>query len=452
MNTSTLTYSDFNNLLYKDHDKGFVGVFRKGFKGIYTRSYRKEFLGDGLKGYFDNEYNTELYSSMNTFVTPNRTIESLRYLNALYIDIDCYKLNMRKESVLFFLENDFYNTIIPEPSFIVDSGRGLYLIWLIEQVPSQALSLWKAMQYYLYNALKEFGADRAALDAARVLRVVGSYNLKSNTEVKVIEFNNIRYRLKDLKEEYLPKVEKKEKKEKKEFKGKIVRFFNIYSLYKARMNDLLKLVEIRDYDVSGRREMVLFLYRYYATLVEGEEEAERLTFELNEKFVQPISLSEIRSTNSNYIGKYNYRNETLVELLEVSKEEMEQMTSLVSKEFKYEKNNLKRREKRRNEDGLTKREAAKKEKMKIIVKGLNECKNTKEISEEYSISIRVVQKYTKELKENEELLKSLQNEIVAEKVIYVAYKEAIEPDYEIELDYKEIEQLFSEKLIAGIGS
>jgi len=438
-----MTYSDITSSLYKDNDKGFVAVFRKGFNGVYTRSYRKEFLDKGLKGYFDKDYTTELYCSMNTFVIPDRTIDSLRYLNALYIDIDCYKLNMRKESVLFFLENDFYNTIIPEPSIVVDSGRGLYLIWLIEQVPSKALSLWNAMQYYLYNALKEFGADRAALDAARVLRVIGSYNMKSNTDVKVIEFNNIRYRLKDLKEEYLPKIEKKEKKEKKEFKGKIVRFFNIYSLYKARINDLLKLAELREYDLYGRREMFLFIYRYYATLVEGEDEAERLTFELNEKLARPISLGEVRSTNSNYIGKYKYKNQTLVDIFEVSNEEMKYMSSLISKEFKYEKNNKKRKANRRNEEGLTKRESQKREKMLLILKGLDEGKNNKEISEEYSISIRVVQKYRKELKENDDLRNELQ------KLLRSADDKEIENDNsysEFDYDYNEI----IEEIAAGI--
>lgn len=408
------TYEDFNKQLYKDNDKGYVAVFRKGFKGVYTRSYRKQSLNAGLQGYFDNDYTTDLYCSMNTFVTPGRSNESLRYLNALYVDIDCYKLNMRKESVLYFLEHDYYNSLIPEPSLVVDSGRGLYLIWFIDRVPSQAVLLWRAVQKYLYTTLKEFGADAAALDPARVLRVIGSYNLKSNTTVKVLEQTDIRYSLKDIKEEYLPELVKKEPKPKKKTMGKKINFFTPHSLNIARMNDLLKLAELRQYDLVGRREIFLFLYRYYATLVEGADEAERLTFELNEKLISPLSLGELRATVSKYIGKYNYRNETLVELLEISKEEMKYMTSLISKEVKYEKNNENRKAKRRNEDGLTKRESQKREKMLLILKGINSGKNTKEISEEFSISIRIVQKYTKELKENDDLRNALQRLIVSD--------------------------------------
>ena len=76
------------------------------------------------------------------------------------------------------LESNYFNKIIPATNYIIDSGRGLALLWNINKVPSQALPLWKAIQEYLYHQLKEFGADRQALDATRVLRVPGSINSK----------------------------------------------------------------------------------------------------------------------------------------------------------------------------------------------------------------------------------------------------------------------------------
>lgn len=421
------TYSDMADLLYKGNDNGYIAVFRKGLKRVYTHTYRKEAyikgkykiesLEEGLNGYFSNGYSTDLYQSMNTFISRERTIQSLRYLNALYIDIDCYKVNMRKESVLYFLENDCYNSVIPEPSLVVDSGRGLYLIWLLEQVPSQALTLWNVMQNYLYNALKEFGADRSALDASRVLRVIGSYNTKSESFVKVVDFNNIRYALKDLKAEYLPKIKPKKVKNKNEKsisqtqKSKKIYYFNDFSLYKTRLEDLLKLAELREYDLSGRREIFLFIIRYYATLVYDEDEAEKLVFELNEKFQNPLPVNEIKSTYSNYINKYKYKNSTLIDLFDITQKEMQFMSSIISKEYKLDKYNHFRKEKRRNEEGLTQREVKKKEKLLNIVKGMLNGQTTKEISEEYNISLRIVQKYKKELNDNEELYELLRNEI-----------------------------------------
>lgn len=410
----SFSYTDFNTLLYKKDDKGFIAVFRKGFKGsVYTRCFKESTLDVGLKDYFDNSYDTDLYCTLNTFIKPERTMDSLRYLNALYVDIDCYKFNLRKESVLFFLENDYFNHSIPVPSLIVDSGRGLYLIWLIESVPSKAFTLWKAMQDYLYNQLKDFGADRGALDAARVLRVIGSYNTKSNSNVSVIEYNDVRYSLKYLKDEYLPKVEKKSK-EKKEWKGKRVFLYNEFSLYKARLNDLHKLVELRNFDVEGKREIILFLYRYYATLCEGEEEAEKLTEEFNSKFLKPLSANELRSTKSNYIGKYNYKNSTLVDLLEITDYEMKSMTTIISKDEKYDRNNQKRRAKRRNSEGLTKREQQKREKLINVLRGILNNKTNKEIADELNISLRMVQVYKKELNENIELMNEI-TEIINKK-------------------------------------
>lgn len=395
------TYDDYLEYLYKDNDRGLISVFRKGFKGsIYTKAYRKEKLAEGLGEYFEKGYITDLYMTLNTFINNQRTIDSLRYLNALYIDIDCYKQNLSKERVLYELEYKYYNRMIPEPSLVVDSGRGLYLIWFIDPVPSMALSLWKAMQYFLYDKLKSLGADRAALDAARVLRIPGSINTKSNTTVKAIQLFYNRYTLKNLKNNYLPEVVEK-KEQKKEFKGKIVRLFNDYTLYKARMHDIEKLIELRNYDIENR-EVTLFMYRYYASLSEGEETAEILVKELNNKLYRSLPASEVNFTKTNYPGKYKYKNSTMIDLLDVQADEMEQMKTLISKEYKYKKNNERRKNNRRNEKGLTKRQEGKQKKQLYIFIYGNE-KTNKEISEKLNISVRMVQNYKKEINSDESL-------------------------------------------------
>lgn len=404
------TYRDFIDLMYKKDDKGFITVFRKGLRGkIYQKHFKENTIAAELDFCFEKDYTTDLYTSINTFIAPERTIEKLRYLNALYIDIDCYKLNLRKESVVYFLENDFYGSVIPEPTLVVESGRGLTLYWKINSVPSKALTLWKAMQYFLYKELKEFGADINALDPSRIFRVIGSCNTKSFTDVKVIEYNkhNI-YDLKWLKENYLPKVEKK-KYIKKPFKGKIVRVFNKYTLELARLKDLETLAELRNYDLDTR-EVFLFLYRYYAEYLEGKEKALEMTLELNSKFIRPLSIGEVRSsTKSNYIGKYNYSNSKLIEMFNISEEEQLHLTTIHSKTLKLERYNESRRSKRRNEEGLTSREQDKLDKLYSIFKGLKKELKNKEIAEVLNVTVRLVQKYKKEISENKELHLKLQN-------------------------------------------
>lgn len=288
--TTYLNYLE--DLHVSDDNKSWITLFKKG-KRIMHYNYKYPNLIKKTEEFFNKDNVIDLYVSQNTFFKPERTLESLRYLNALYIDIDYYKTDYRKESVLYFLQKDFFGTKVPVPSYVIDSGRGLYLVWLIERVPSMALNLWKAMEYYLYEQLKEFGADRKALDPTRVLRIIGSINSKSGTEVKVIDKYDYRYDLKTLKLEYLPEVIKKPMRTNKN-KGKVIRYFNEFSLYKGRIDDIEKLCEIREYDLEGYREEILFLYRYYNCMeLQDNELALEKTIELNSKFLRPLGMNEV---------------------------------------------------------------------------------------------------------------------------------------------------------------
>ena len=107
------------------------------------------------------------------------------------------------------LNKNYFKQSMLIPNFIIDSGRGLYLIWLIKKVPSMALPLWKAVEEYFYKTLKEFGTDRQALDATRILRVPGSFNSKTHTEVKIIDSYDYLYELREIQNEYMPELSEK---------------------------------------------------------------------------------------------------------------------------------------------------------------------------------------------------------------------------------------------------
>lgn len=118
------------------------------------------------------------------------------------MDLDIYNTKFTKEQILMDLEKNYYGSKIPIPSFVVDSGRGLYLIWLISFVPYKALALWKAIEEYLYKTLKEFGADKKALDCTRILSIPGTINSKSGTKVKIIDFYEYRYDFMEIEKEF----------------------------------------------------------------------------------------------------------------------------------------------------------------------------------------------------------------------------------------------------------
>ncbi|MDM0645631.1 DNA-binding response regulator, partial [Clostridium perfringens] len=279
-----------------------------------------------------------IYITLNTFYKPCRRLENIKELNTLFIDLDYYKIGKTKDQVLMDLEKNYFNQSIPIPNYVIDSGRGMYLIWIINAVPSKALPLWKAVQEYLYNQLKYFGADRQALDATRILRVPGSINSKSKTVVNILDEYEYIYDLREIQNGFLPELKPYERK-----KGRPSKINYIYrerSLYYGRIQDIIKLCELRKYDLKGHRELILFLYRYYlCSFTEDIEKALNDVLELNSMFRQALSEREViratRSAERCYLDKnkqYKYKNETLIELLEITEEEQKYMTIIISKE------------------------------------------------------------------------------------------------------------------------
>lgn len=278
------------------------------------------------------------YITPNTFYKPYRRLECIKELNSLFIDLDYYKIGKTKDQIIMDLEDNYFNKKIPIPNFIMDSGRGLYLIWSIKKLPSMALPLWKAVQDYFWNQLKELGADRQALDATRILRVPGSINSKTNTVVSIIDEYKYEYELREIQEEYLPELKPKEKK--KGRPNKVCFIYRERSLYYGRIQDIIKLCELREYHLKGHREVLLFLYRYYlCSFTEDTKKALDDVIELNRMFKNPLRENEvIRATQSAercYLDndkQYKYKNDTLIELLEITEEEQKHMKILISKE------------------------------------------------------------------------------------------------------------------------
>ena len=349
-----------------------------------------------------------IYITLNTFFKPYRRLECIKELNALFIDLDYYKTKYTKDQIIMNLEENYFNKIIPATNYILDSGRGLALLWLINKVPSKALPLWKAVQEYLYSQLKEFGADRQALDATRILRVPGSINSNSKTVVSIIDEYDYIYDLREIQKEFLPELKPKEKK-----KGRPKKINYIYrerSLYHARIQDITKLCELREYDLRGHREIILFLYRYYlCSFTEDTKKALEDVLELNSMFISPLKENEViratRSAEKCYLDKnkeYKYKNETLIDLLEITEYEETQMSTIISnKEYKrrnneYNKNKYK--EKLKAEGKLSKKEEVKlrREKIKdLLAEGLSQ----KEIYSLLKISKRTCVNDVKFLKE-----------------------------------------------------
>lgn len=411
MQSSNLALNEVVNI---DESKKHLGKLHKDSKGYITIAskdpnykqwhYKSEELIEKSEVIL-NDINA--YVSQNTFYKPQRRIENIKELRAIYIDIDCQNTKYSKDAVKYFLEKDLYGSKIPRPNYLIDSGRGLYYIILIKPVPSMVMPLWYAVQRYLYNELKEFGADANALDPTRVLRVVGTINSKSNSCVEILDMDNYEYSLKEIQEEYLPEISEAREKKKGRPK-KVISLFNEYSLYHSRVIDIAKICELRNYDVKGHRELILFLYRYFSCCFSRDpEEALEKSLELNAMFKEPLSKREVitdtRSAEKAYeVKKYKYTNAKLIKILDITLEEQQHLRTIISGKEKYrrssEEQKAKKKSKRRNENGLTKREQEKQDNINLIKKLYEKGYKQVEIVKELGLSKGRVSQIIKELK------------------------------------------------------
>lgn len=263
-------------------------------------------------------------------------------------------------------------------------GRPIY--WRIKNAPYGALHTWQEIEDMLYHKLKVYGADIKATDGARVLRLPSTINSKNNDECKVLWIDSEKeYSMYDLREEYLShKYKKYIAKANRENKKVITNsFYNSYSLHITRAEDILELCEIRQYKVKGHRNMILHCYAYWKGIyIRDTELLTREVNELNSKFNEPMKATEVNAilrcipkAIERFIGYeqgvragevkrvtkgmrdkegYWYKNETLIERLEITEEEQKHMKTIIGTRVKYDRNNVKRTPK--NEDGLTKKQ------------------------------------------------------------------------------------------------
>jgi hypothetical protein len=129
---------------------------------------------------------------------PSHKSETLRYLCACYCDIDYYNRNLEFNQVFSQVMNMCRDGILPWASFVVDSGHGMWLLWLLHDAESPAsahlgafadnpfdhLQLYVKINRAIVERLAHLGADPAATDGARYIRVPGSLHMETESEVR----------------------------------------------------------------------------------------------------------------------------------------------------------------------------------------------------------------------------------------------------------------------------
>jgi len=316
----------------------------------------------------------DTWLSQAEFTKPNRRVVNLARIGLLFADLDTYRMpwaegrapEAQAESVLYWCEQEG----MPRPSLIVFSGRGLQAKWLLEgTIPRQALPRWNACQRNLIDRLETLGADPAAKDASRVLRLVSTVNSKSGEVCHVLHVEPgengqpKRYGFDYLAEVLLPvarwtiEQQRKERAERTQLKlipsGKPatgLRGFSGRQLAWHRLEDLRMLAALRGGVKEGERMHYLFwqlnflllsgathsgqMYHEAAALAReidpawGYRTAELMT--LYAKAKQYEAGERISFGGREYPPLYTPKNDTLISAFSITDDEQRGLRTIIS--------------------------------------------------------------------------------------------------------------------------
>lgn len=229
-----------------------------------------------------------------------RLVRLLKSLRCCYVDIDgCRDAEYTLAEALDTLKY----AQLPPPSAVVFSGRGLHLYWFIEPVPGKALPVWQRCQDALIAALLHLGADAAAKDCTRVLRLVGSVNSKTGTIVRGLVFNPEPYGFRHLCDEILGYRQPRQPAPVRDLsvaraeRGGRLRTGSIYDRWSLVYSDLLAIAEHykhRGGIPAGHRDKWLFLSAVALSWFANPNTLERELLDIAKKWSRGLSDSEVR--------------------------------------------------------------------------------------------------------------------------------------------------------------
>lgn len=370
-----------------------------------------------LNMYHDNDYNRNQfnnYLSVSTFKSGRSRCEAnVKEVKRLYLDLDAHDnpINIDEAKLLsdYMFDNWFDEEELPEPSYIIFSGRGLQVLFTldgcdnVDEWQRYQVALLKTCQKLLKD-LKEHSLSEANIvavehddleidmlkDASRVHRVPNTTNLKSNVEAKLLYASEDHvYTLNELNENYtafsndnlVTKKEKKknQKKTKSEpterevdmsgidMDGKQVidpHFFEIIEkTIKPRLSDLETLIRLRNEAGAdgGYRNNLISIY--IPTLVScgyKNDEVIKEAHRINSLFNKPLKNAEVNDWLNSCLKKkeivnadgkkgvsrvyYRFYTNTIIDKLQITKDEQEEMKVLCSEALKKKRSREKQKD------------------------------------------------------------------------------------------------------------
>jgi hypothetical protein len=348
-------------------------------------SYPVEKLYEKLSSYSGL---SNVYISQNRFYGSRRS-NRIAELSALFTDLDYYNAPdlswMHPLGVLDLALENLQRARIPRPSLAIATGRGIALVWRHQPVLGYVLPKWNRCQKEIYEALDDLGADPWALDAARVLRLVGTYNSKSGAIVESI-FEDLDYvwDFGDLADEILPLPQKEYEERRAQWSTRVTRTapereenpskgfssngFSSRTLHQARLDDLQRLVRLRGLDrlPPGQRDLWMFPAAVSLSYLEEPQAFEKKVIELGRDYAG-WSEAETRSRMHTVLSRrqaaadgetaeglgqpvdprYRISNQKIMAMLKITPDEEVHLKTIISKDTKLQRDRERKEQERR---------------------------------------------------------------------------------------------------------
>jgi DNA-binding CsgD family transcriptional regulator len=429
--------------LYHEHDsRSFVAVCTEDGAGNFNQWCVKPNALANYIEFLEPGNRMNVWVSQGEFSQPNRRIVNLTRMGLCYLDLDTYKTEASewtRDQVIAKIHELCRSAGIPSPSLIVFSGRGYQIKWLLSSyLPRAALSRWNVVQGLLVKLFEPLGADPAAKDAARILRLVGTTNLKSGERVEVVyhqgksldttttvDFELLSKALLPLDRQRKPTAKSKAKAttqgsplqlvpggsadEKKIWRG-----IHTGHLAWDRLEDLRTLAALRGGIGEGMRNTYLLVVAcqmalcgmIYPAIFTKEVRALQSEISRDPRWLQDTGLlgslqarveAHNRREKIEYNGRevtpiYTYRTSTIISLLSITRMEQEQLKTLISSEMATERDTQRARVKRRAA-GIQERSEylSKAQQRKIKIQELNaQGMTAKQIAESVGVTTATV--------------------------------------------------------------
>lgn len=377
-----------------------------------------------LNNFHANSFNRKYcnnYLSVSTFRNGSSRRESnVKEVKRLYIDMDAHDnpINIDEAKLLasYMIDNWFDGEELPEPNYIIFSGRGLQVLFTLDGCDN--VSEWKQYQTALLNTchklleeLKHHSLSEAGdvalehnveidvlKDAARVMRVPDTTNLKQNVDAKLLYSDEEHeYTLHELNTNYIAfnndnlctieekKTQKKNKSKEKKKKAKsepserdvdmsridmddkqIVdpNFLKIIeNTIKPRLFDLETLIRVRNeagIDDGYRNNLIAIAIPTLVSCGYKNDEVIEEAHRINSLFSKPLKQAEVNDWLNSCLKKkeiintdgkkgvgrvyYRFYTNTIIDKLQITPEEQEAMKVLCDEKLKKKRNREKNKE------------------------------------------------------------------------------------------------------------